>query len=76
MLEEGKRYLFIPPMRATGIQGQGDATKQFPDLRFESGTCVKIGTHATEFRGRIGDQDYKFFAIGEFGGSKPVLLPE
>ena len=74
MLEEGKSYRFDPPVVATGIQGEGNATKQFPKLRFAVGRCVKLGTHAHEFRGEVEGQTYKFFAIPEQGGSKITPL--
>lgn len=70
MIEEGKRHRFDPPVQATGIQGEGNATKQFSNLRFAIGECVKVGTHAHEFRGESGGKIYKFFAAAGAGGSK------
>ena len=75
MVEEGVTYRFEPPIQATGIQGEGDDTKRFPNLVFASGTCTKVGTNSNQFSGEAADgKIYKFFAVHEQGGSKIIPL--
>lgn len=75
-MEVGKKYRFEPAVRAIGIQGEGNATRRYPNLLFKSGTCVKIGEHVHEFRGVVDGQVYKFFTLPKPGGSKAILVAD
>jgi hypothetical protein len=76
MLQEGRKYRFEPPMRTVGFQGEGNATRRFPNLNFTTGICMRIGTHTIEFRGEVDSKTYKFFAKREpeQGGSKVIPI--
>ncbi len=75
LIKVGVKYAFNPPVRASGFEGEGDATKETRGLFFPRGTCVEIGLHAHKFTSLIWGKKFKFFVDAEPKSGGSTMTP-